>query len=103
MWLFSTRLFKDNDSIKELFDSPLYIKEQFVWRLHKMEESEQGKKCLEKGECICGCDVPDLQLVNDACEGGCYPEMMNHLEWENYKFVNHFKVDVLRQKVIKYV
>lgn len=107
IWLFSRKavstLFKDNDSIKEFFDAPLYIKEQFIWRLSEMDKSEQGRKCLKDGVCLCGCDVPDLQLSDDACEGGCYPAMMNEIDWNNYKVNNSFWVDLNNKKVIKYV
>lgn len=107
IWLFSrktiTALFKDNDSVKELFDAPTYIKEQFIWRLSEMEKSEQGKKCLKDGVCLCGCDVPDLQLADDACEGECYPKMMDNIEWENYKSIHGFWVDLNNQIVIKHI
>lgn len=107
IWLFSRKaissLFKDNDSIKELFDAPIYIKEQFIWRLSEMEKSEQGRKCLKEGVCLCGCDVPDLQLADDACDGECYPAMMNEIQWETHKSLNGFWVDLNNSKVIKYV
>lgn len=107
IWFFSqkvvTSLFKDNSSIKEFFDAPKHVKEQFIWRLEMMKLSKQGQECLAKGVCLCGCDVPDLQLANDACEGNCYPEMMDEKQWNTFKIKNHFNVDLNRQRVYKYI
>ena len=107
IWFFSqkivTSLFKDNDSIKEFLESPKHIREQFIWRLEMMKLSKQGQECLLKGECVCGCSVPDLQLTDDACEHNCYPPIMDEKKWNTYKIQNHFQVDLNRQKVYKYI
>jgi hypothetical protein len=56
-------------------------KEQFEWRLIVMNE-----KCLQGGACIiCGCDTPQLQMIDEACEGKCYPDMMDKETWRKYK------------------
>lgn len=108
MWLLSrkmiTSLFQYSDSLKDYSDSKNYIKEQFIWRLHKMSLSKDGQQCINKKECIhCGCAVPDLQLTNDACEGNCYPPMMDEKKWNSYKKLNHIKIDLNRQIVLKYI
>lgn len=81
MWLLSrkmmTKLFKDNESFSEFLNAPKHIREQFIFRLETMKLSKQGSECLLKGECVCGCAVPDLQLSDDACEHNCYPPMMD--------------------------
>lgn len=108
IWLFSrkvvTSLFKYSDSLTEYAEASNHIKEQLIWRLEMMKNNESGKQCIAKGECIhCGCGVPDLQLSDDACEGNCYPRMMNEQEWNTYKIENHFNVDTTRQIVYKYI
>ena len=104
IWLASNKfLFADDSSMAEFFDAPKHIKEQFIWRLKKMEDSSQGKACLNKGECVCGCPIPDLQLANDACEHNCYPAMMDEKKWNTFKVQNHFQVDLHRNVVYKYI
>lgn len=71
-----------SDSIDLL---PKHKKEQFEWRLLVM-----NKKCLQGGNCvICGCQTPQLQMIDDACSGKCYPKMMDEKEWNEYKIKNH--------------
>lgn len=55
--------------------------EQFRYRLQVMRPS-----CLKNGQCdVCGCQTPQLQMIDEACDGGCYPAMMEKEEWEKYK------------------
>ena len=108
IWLFSrkviTSLFKYSDSLTEYAEASKHIKEQLIWRLHMMKESKDGQQCIAKGECIhCGCGVPDLQLSDDACEGNCYPPIMDEKKWNTFKIQNHFNVDIDRQLVYKYI
>lgn len=59
-------------------------KEQFEWRLMTMD-----KECLSKGHCkICGCQTPQLQMADEACDGNCYPAMMDKDTWNEYKTKN---------------
>lgn len=102
MWFFKSKIFKDNDSLKEFLDAPRHIKEQFLFRLEEMKKSEQGRACLAKGECVCGCSVPDLQLADDACEHNCYPAMMGASEWAQYKIKHGIEVDLVRNVVYYY-
>ena len=61
---------------------PLHILEQMVVRLNTIEESE----CYDKGSCKhCGCKVPPLTFCNKACEGNCYPRMMDAYQWFLFK------------------
>jgi hypothetical protein len=60
---------------------PLHIFEQINYRIFVM-----NRECLSKGACIeCGCPTPDLQMANGACEGKCYPDMMDATDWHIYK------------------
>lgn len=63
-------------------------KEQFEWRLMTMK-----KECLKGGHCvICGCQTPQLQMSDEACEGACYPDMMDVETWKQYKIDNQIIV-----------
>lgn len=60
---------------------PLHIREQIEWRIKKMDQ-----KCLSNGACLlCGCSTPGLQMANDMCDKPCYPDMMDKLNWEEFK------------------
>lgn len=62
--------------------------EQFKWRLRVM-----NPECLENKACvICGCQTPQLQMSGEACEGKCYPDMMNAQQWEDYKKENQILI-----------
>lgn len=60
-----------------------HIVQQFEWRL-----SVSSKLCLDQGECICGCRVPQLQFADKSCAipgiESCYPKMMNRNEWKEF-------------------
>ena len=61
-----------------------HIEEQYYWRIKQVQE--KSPECLEKGKCkICSCDTPELFMADKACEGNCYPEMMDECEWEKFK------------------
>jgi hypothetical protein len=63
---------------------PIYKQEQFKYRLNIMDQN-----CLKQGYCkICGCETPQLQMSDEACEGQCYPFMMNKEDWEKFKIEN---------------
>lgn len=58
-----------------------HIIEQYEWRLKIMNQT-----CLNNGECIkCGCQTPNLQFANKACEGACYPPMVSKKLWNKIK------------------
>jgi hypothetical protein len=69
-----------------------HIREQIEYRINVMKTD-----CLLKGECTeCGCATPALQMCSKACEGSCYPAMMEKDFWlmlpkciRNYKRLKH--------------
>lgn len=66
---------------------PEHKREQFEYRLVTMNQT-----CLKQGSCVvCGCSTPQLQMADAACEGNCYPEMMNEENWNKYKLENDLK------------
>lgn len=34
---------------------------------------------------MCGCKTPNLLMANRACEGDCYPKMLNSKIWKRFK------------------
>jgi len=83
-----------------------YIREQIIFRINSM-----NRQCYERGSCVvCGCTTTQLQMSNKACDGNCYPKMFSKGEWDKLKFRdsiytigrNHWSVDILRQKFIRY-
>lgn len=85
-------LLSKNKFAKKVGDSlnllPSYKQEQFNYRLQVM-----NKECLTSGHCvICGCGTPELQMADEACEGKCYPEMMEEKEWVDFKINNNIKI-----------
>ena len=66
---------------------PLHIFEQINYRIFVMD-----KECYELGSCkLCGCETPALQMADKSCDGKCYPEMMNKIDWDTHKYFN--KID----------
>lgn len=64
--------------------------EQYKWRLSLIQE--KSPLCIEQGSCrICGCDVEGLALSDPPCEGNCFPEIMNEVQWSQYKKINKIK------------
>ncbi len=58
-----------------------HIREQIDMRIKSM-----NRECYNSGSCIkCGCKTTHLQMCNKACEGNCYPGMMNKKDWEETK------------------
>lgn len=78
---------------------PVHIKEQWIYRIGQMNE-----RCLIDKHCPCQCSVPEKQLEDRACEGGCYKPMMRQEEWEIYKQqVNIYPtLDEAKKRVEKY-
>jgi hypothetical protein len=63
-----------------------HIKEQILYRIGVMNPI-----CRKQGSCIkCGCETTALQMCNKACDGNCYPPMMNAVDW-NCK--SSYKID----------
>ena len=61
--------------LKELL--PEHIRSQITYRIAVM-----NPLCRSQGSCIkCGCETTALQMCNKACEGNCYPKMMEARNW----------------------
>ena len=42
--------------------------------------------CFVEGACKeCGCATTALQMSSEACEGNCYPKMINEKRWKEIK------------------
>lgn len=68
-----------------------HIFEQIIWR--RSEVMQLSPKCWSQGYCkICGCDVLGKTMEDRACEGACYPEMMDKDKWENFKNIHKIKL-----------
>lgn len=60
-----------------------HIKEQAEWRLKQVEL--KSPECFKTDKCIhCGCQVSSKVFEDRACEGDCYPKMMNEYEWSYF-------------------
>lgn len=58
-----------------------HIREQIEFRIASM-----NSECYSSGQCKkCGCSTTALQMCNKACDGNCYPRMLNYREWQNIK------------------
>ena len=65
----------------EFLHSPDYIQEQIAWR-----PQIANPQCIEEGQCVeCLCSVPSKFYSDKACDGGCYPEMMDEDVWKEFK------------------
>jgi hypothetical protein len=59
------------------------------------------KECYDNGECImCGCSTTALQMCNKACEGKCYPAMMDKKMWVKFKGGKLVKIKGLSWRLI---
>lgn len=68
---------------------PRYKREQVLWRMSICKDD-----CVIKGRCIyCGCSVPGKLYVEKSCNmGNRFPDMMEQLEWEEYKKQNNIVI-----------
>lgn len=80
-----------NKLLRKVFKIKSHREEQYVWRMEQIKE--KSFKCFEDGVCrICGCDTEGLALSDPPCEGNCFPEIMNEIEWKQYKKINNIKI-----------
>ncbi len=70
----------------KIYYSPLrcfirkHVLQQINFRIKVMK-----KECYASGSCVeCGCKTTALQMCSKACEGGCYPPMMNKKDWGEF-------------------
>ena len=76
-----------NDNIKLS-----HIQEQFIYRMFLVDLS--SPQCINNKACkICGCDTPQLFFAKKACDGGCYPELMNLKDWTEYKKSKNINIE----------
>lgn len=69
--------------LKDFDFLPKHIQEQAEWRLKQV--AENSPECLEKDSCKeCGCQVSSKVFEDRACEGNCYPKMMNEEQWNKF-------------------
>ena len=62
---------------------PLYIREQYEWRIKIMD-----RDCYLDGQCkMCVCETTKLQFANKACDKPCYLNMMSELDWKIFKMM----------------
>lgn len=63
-----------------------HIREQIEMRINSM-----NSECYLTGSCIkCGCSTTALQMSNKACEGYCYPSIVDKNRWRR---LNKIKVE----------
>lgn len=58
-----------------------HIREQIELRILVMD-----MECFNKGYCkCCGCKTTALQMCSKACEGNCYPPILNKIQWVHFQ------------------
>lgn len=58
-----------------------WIREQISVRIESMDQV-----CFNNAQCkMCGCTTTALQMADKACDGYCYPEMLNKYDWKRLK------------------
>jgi hypothetical protein len=69
---------------------PKHKREQVMWRLEICKDD-----CVIKGRCkYCGCSVPGKLYVDRSCNSGeRFPDMMEELEWEEFKKNNNLTIN----------
>ncbi len=75
---------------------PQHLKEQIIYR-----ESIANTECVRNGKCICNCSIPELFYATKQCELKCYPELMNAMEWDEFKKGNQI-IKLNPDTIIKY-
>ena len=107
-------LFKGNVKLKDVWYytqgnvryKMYYSKFSFLIRKHIMDQinfriSVMKKECYDNGECVmCGCATTALQMCNKACEGKCYPSMMNKKMWNKFKGGELIKIKGIMWRLI---
>lgn len=89
-------------NIEEYLGFPKHKKEQVVYRLSILQDHPIGSQCLKNNECPCQCTTSEVVISDPTCDQGCFPEMLEKGDWEDFKRINGITVDLVNQKVIKY-
>lgn len=82
---------------------PKHKQEQIIWRYNYLLNHKQGKLCLEKDECPCNCKTSEVILSDSACDKHCFPDMMNSMDWAQFKVKQGIYIDLHRNKTLKYI
>jgi hypothetical protein len=65
-----------------------HIREQVIFR-----ESVASPYCKARGDCICGCPLPQLYYADKTCGvkgvDSCYPKMLSKYEWRKFVESNY--------------
>lgn len=73
------------------FNLDQHIYEQIIWR--RTQVIEKSPACWNEGTCtVCGCEILGKTMEDRACEGDCYPYMMNEEQWKTHKILNNIKI-----------
>ena len=69
---------------------PLHQREQVLYRSQICKD-----ECMVLGYCVeCGCSVPGKLYVKESCnEGKKFPDLMNKIDWEEFKEKNKIKIE----------
>lgn len=87
--------FKGNWRLMHFNSLPNHIKEQFFYRLTKM-----NPECLKNKQCPCTCPYPEKQLDDSPCENDCYPFMLDEESWNLLCKVSNLDKDEILKKGI---
>ena len=68
-----------------LIGLPKYQEEQIEYRTSLCKDD-----CAKQGSCIkCGCNFPSRLFTITSCNKDRFPDIMNELEWEEFKKNNY--------------
>jgi hypothetical protein len=69
---------------------PNHKREQVSWRLEVCKDD-----CVIEGICkYCGCSVPGKLYVDKSCNNGKrFPDMMDEIEWEDFRKKNNLTIN----------
>lgn len=71
----------------EFYQSP-HMTEQAIWRLEQIKLN--SPQCLTNNQCkVCGCTPSELVYSDNACEGNCFPPLMEEETWKKFKKDNN--------------
>lgn len=69
-----------------------WIIRKYILNQVQIRYNSIDNKCKMNMSCKeCGCDIPALLYCNRACEGGCYPKMLNKKYFEKLR-IDSFSV-----------
>lgn len=82
-------LYYCDNPLRRLMNS--HIREQISLRIILTNTN-----CYENGSCQeCGCTIPNLLMCDSPCEGNCYVQMKDYLDWYFLKKEHYPKIETL--------